>query len=97
MASDTQTDQRQNWRKAFTMIGPKTLRLRMETRRGEYGGDYGREAELWLLEQDEKAIALEAKRYRTIRLWAIIAGTVGALAAIAAWIAAWPIIIAWFR
>jgi hypothetical protein len=96
MAS-SQTDQRQNWRKAFEMIGSKTLRLRMETRRSEYAGDYGREAELWLLEQDAKAAALETKRFRTIRLWAIIAGVTGALAAIAAWIGAWPAIIGWFR
>jgi hypothetical protein len=79
------------------MIGREQLRLRLEHRRSEYAEDYGREAELWLLEQDAKAAALEARRFRTIRLWAIIGCVAGALAAIAAWIAAWPVIIGWFR
>jgi len=51
-------DQRESWRKAFAMIGPEQLRLRLEHRRNEYAGDYGREAELWLLEQDAAAAKL---------------------------------------
>ena len=46
------TGDRENWRKAFEMIGPETLRLRLEHRRNEYHGEYGREAEIWLLEKD---------------------------------------------
>jgi hypothetical protein len=46
------TDERESWRKAFEALGPQQLRLRLEHRRGEYDGEYGREAERWLLEQD---------------------------------------------
>ena len=53
------TDDRKNWRKAFEMIGPETLRLRLEHRRNEYQVDYGREAELWLIEKDAEAAAIE--------------------------------------
>ena len=89
------TDERQSWRKAFEALGPQQLRLRLEHRRGEYDGEYGREAERWLLEQDAKAAAVERKRFRTLRCWAIVAGVTGTLAALAAWIAAWPIIKGW--
>jgi len=41
----------ENWHKAFEMIGPEMLRLRMELRRGEYDGAYGRAAEEWLLKK----------------------------------------------
>lgn len=88
-------DERQSWRKAFELIGPQTLRLRLEHRRGEYDGDYGREAERWLQEQDAKATAVESKRFQTLRRWAIVAGVTGTLAAVAAWIVAWPIIKGW--
>jgi hypothetical protein len=86
---------RQNWRKAFQKIGPEQLRLRLEHRRNEYTGEYGLEAERWLLEQSEKSAAIEHGRFRTIRFWSIIGGVAGVLAAIAAWIAAWPVIASW--
>jgi hypothetical protein len=87
--------EKQNWRRAFEMIGPETLRLRLEHRRNEYANEYGREAELWLLEQDAKAAALEHDRFRTIRFWAIVGGVTGAVAAVAACIAAWPVVKEW--
>jgi hypothetical protein len=80
------TDERQSWRKAFEMIGPAQLRLRLEHRRLEMRPDYAREAEVWLLEKDAEAAAVERKRYETIRSWAIIAGIADVLAAIAGWI-----------
>ena len=42
------TDEGLSWRKAFEMIGPAKLRLRLEHRRNEYAPDYAREAELYL-------------------------------------------------
>jgi len=90
-------DERQSWRRAFEMIGPAQLRLRLEHRRNEYAPDYAREAELWLLEKDAEAAAVERKRYNTILRWAIIAGIAGVVAAIAAWIAAWPVIKDWIK
>jgi hypothetical protein len=49
----------ENWHKAFEMHGPETLRLRMEMRRGEYDGAYGRAAEEWLLEKKAQSDRLE--------------------------------------
>lgn len=88
-------DERQSWRRAFEMLGPEQLRLRLEFRRGEYSGEYGREAEKWLLEMDAKAATIELERFKTIRLWAIIAGVAGVAATIIALIAAWPVIKGW--
>ena len=91
------TDERANWRKAFEMIGPAQLRLRLEHRRSEFAPDYAREAETWLLEQDAEATATERKRFQTIRCWTVVAGIASILAAIAAWITAWPIVKVWIR
>jgi hypothetical protein len=74
----------ENWHKTFEMLGPETLRLRMEMRRGEYDGAYGRAAEEWLLEQKAQSDRLEEARYRTIKHWTVIAGVGGAIAAVAA-------------
>jgi hypothetical protein len=82
------TRERESWRKAFAMIGPETLRLRLETRRGEYTGEYAREAEKWLLEKDAEAAAMDRRRFSTIRFWTIIAAVAGVIAAVAAIIAA---------
>jgi len=54
-----------------------------------------REIQQWLIQEDAKAAAIEYGRFRTIRFWAVVGGVTGALAAIAAWIAAWPIIKSW--
>ena len=94
---DIVANERENWRKAFEKIGPEQLRLRLEHRRNEYADEYGREAELWLLEKDAETARIEHRRFRTIRFWAIIGGIASVTAAIAAWIAAWPVIIGWFR
>jgi hypothetical protein len=91
------TDERLSWHKAFEMIGPEQLRLRLEHRRNEMPPDYAREAEVWLLEKDAEAAAVERKRHETILRWAIIAGIASVLAAIAAWIAAWPVIKDWIK
>ena len=85
-------DERQSWRKAFEMLGPQQLRLRLELRRGEYSGEYGREAELWLLEKEAEAAVIERERFETVRRWAMIAGVAGIVAAIVGLIAAWPVI-----
>jgi hypothetical protein len=52
-------DERQNWRKAFEMIGPAQLRLRLEHRRNEFAPEYAREAEIWLIEKDAEAAAVK--------------------------------------
>lgn len=88
-------DERQSWRKAFEMLGPEQLRLRLEFRRSEYSGEYGREAEKWLLEKDAEATAIELERFRTVRRWAIIAGVAGIAATIIGLIAAWPVVKSW--
>lgn len=91
------SSEHQNWRKAFEKIGPAQLRLRLEHRRTEFSPEYAREAEAWLLERDAEAAATELLRFRKILRWAIIAGVAGVLAAIPAWIAAWPVIREWFK
>jgi hypothetical protein len=83
------TDEEKSWRKAFAMIGPDTLRLRLEFRRNEFSDPYARCAERWLLEQKAAADQVEAARFRTIRRWTITAAIAGVIAAIAALIAAW--------
>jgi hypothetical protein len=70
----------ENWHKAFEMIGPEMLRLRMEMRRGEYDGAYGRAAEEWLLKKKAESDRLEAARFRTIKRWAVIAAIAGIVA-----------------
>jgi hypothetical protein len=90
-------DERKKWREAFELTGPELLRLQMETRRNEFGADYTREAELWLLEKDAQAAAIESKRFQTIRRWSIIGGVAAVVAAIAGLIAAWPVIKEWLR
>jgi hypothetical protein len=79
------------------MIGPEQLRLRLEHRRTEIPDDYAREAERWLLEKAAETAAIHRKRFQTIRCWAVVGGVSGVLAAIAAWIAAWPVIKEWIR
>jgi hypothetical protein len=74
----------ENWYEAFEMLGPETLRLRMEMRRAEYDGAYGRAAEKWLLEKRAQSDRLEEARYRTIKRWTVIAGVAGVIAAVAA-------------
>lgn len=89
--------ERESRRKAFEKLGPEQLRLRLEYRRDEYAGDYGREAETWLFEKAAEAAALERIRFETIRRWAIIGSVVAVVAAIAGLIAAWPVIASWIR
>jgi hypothetical protein len=54
-----------------------------------------REIRQWLSERDAKAASIERHRYQVIRLWTIFAAVTGSLAAIAAWLAAWPVIKEW--
>jgi hypothetical protein len=82
----------ENWRRAFEMIGPKTLRLRLETRRNEFSPDYARAAEIWLLEQDAAAERKETTRFNMIKRWTIAAAIAGIIAALGGAIAAWPVI-----
>jgi hypothetical protein len=90
------TSERESWRRAFEMIGPEQLRLRLEFRRSEYSGEYGQEAERWLSEKAAEAARIERERFAVIRSWAIIAGVAGIAAAIAGGIAAWPVFKGWF-
>jgi hypothetical protein len=84
--------ERASWRKAFDMIGPMQMQLRLEHRRNEFGPEYAREAELWLLEKDAEAKATETSRFKTIRLWTIVAAVASVVAAIGSIIAAWPVL-----
>jgi hypothetical protein len=77
-----------SWRKAFEMVGPETLRL--ELARNNYEPEYRRAAIEWLLKQDAKAAAIERGRFWAMLLWTIIA-------AVAAVIAAWPVVQGWIR
>jgi hypothetical protein len=79
----------ENWHKVFEMIGPDTLRLRMEMRRAEYDGAYGRAAEEWLLKKKVEADWLEEARFRTMKRWTVVAATAGIVAALAAVAAAY--------
>jgi hypothetical protein len=86
-----------NWRKAFEMIGPDQLRLRVESRRAEFSPQYARAAEVWILEQAAKKDALERSRFQRILGWSI-AGFVAALvAAIAAAVSALPVVWGFFK
>jgi hypothetical protein len=97
MSDHVNKTEHERWRAAFEMIGPETLRLRLEHRRNEYSGEYGRCAEMWLLEKDAESATTERERFRTIRRWTIIAGLSGIIAAIVGSISAWPIIERWIR
>lgn len=77
-------DETKTWHKAFEMIGPETLRLRLEARRNEFSPEYTRAAEIWILEQEANKAALEARRYRKVLGWARIAGWAGIVGAVAA-------------
>jgi hypothetical protein len=94
-AEISMSDDRQSWRRAFEMLGPEQLRLRLEYRQNEYAGEYGREAERWLLEKAAEAKAIARTRFRTLRLWAIIGGVAAVVAALAGSIAAWPVVKGW--
>lgn len=89
------TSERQSWREAFEKLGPEQLRLRLEYRRNEYTGDYGRETEMWLFEKAAEAAAVERERFETVRRWAVIGGVAAVVAAIAGLIAAWPVVKSW--
>jgi hypothetical protein len=86
--------ERASWRKAFEMIGPETLRLRLENRPTHFPPEYARQAELWLLEKDAEVRIVETRRFNTIRLWTIAAAVAGAVAAVAGIVAAIASIIA---
>jgi len=75
--------ERQNWRKAFKLLGRETLRLQLV--RNDFAGEYRDEAIKWLREEDDKADAIERRKYWTMLI-------VTGIAAIAALIAAWPVI-----
>jgi hypothetical protein len=84
--------EQESWRKAFEMIGPDQLRLRLEFRRNEFSPQYARAAELWILEQEEEKAALEAGRYRKVLWWTIAGFAVALIAALAAVVSAWPVV-----
>lgn len=85
----------EKYRQEFERLTPDHLRLRMETRAPTFAGEYARAAEEWLLEQQAKADAIEAAHFRSIRKWTILAAVAGTVAAVAAGIAAWPIVKGW--
>ena len=75
------------------MIGPEQLSSIAETNFHQIT----REAQIWLREKAAEVAVIERKRFQTILIWAINAGIAGVLAAIAAWIAAWPVVKEWIR
>jgi hypothetical protein len=85
----------EKYRQEFERLTPDSLRLRMETRAAQFSGEYARAAEDWLLEQQANADAIEAARFRSIRKWTILAAVAGTVAAVAAGIAAGPIVKGW--
>jgi uncharacterized membrane protein YdbT with pleckstrin-like domain len=91
----TDKDELERWRKAFEKTGPETLRLQLG--RSDHTGEYRQEAIKWLLEQDARAATIERERFQTMRRWTIIGVVVAGIAAIAALIAAWPVIKDWIR
>ena len=92
----TSTEQ-ESWRKAFEMIGPDQLRLRLEARRDEIPLPYARAAEAWISQQDAKKAALEASRYRKILGWIIAGFCVAFVAALAVVISAIPVVLDFFK
>ncbi len=88
------TDEERSWRNEFAMIGPGTLRMRLEHRRGELSDAYAHFAEQWLWEQQRATDLRETTRFKTIKRWTVTAAIAGIVAAIAAVIAAvftvWP-------
>jgi hypothetical protein len=91
------TDQEAKWRKGFEMVGPDTLRLQLATVLSSQSTEYKRCAEKWILEKDAEAAAVDRERFQKVLRWAIIAAAASVLAAIAAWVAAWPIMKEWLR
>jgi hypothetical protein len=83
------TSEPANWHKAFETIGSACVRLQLETRRNEYPAEYTKEAYAWLREKEAEAAE------RSLLRWAIVAGAAAILGAIAAWIAAFPVIKEW--
>ena len=91
------SSEQEGWRKAFEMIGPDQLRLRLEARRDEFPPQYARAAEAWILQQDAKKAALEASRYRKILGWTMAGFFVALVAALAAAISAIPVVRDFFK
>lgn len=89
------TDQEAQWRKGFEKIGPDMLWLQLVDTRIVSDTRYIRCAQAWILEKEAEKATIETKRFQKVLRWAIIASVAGVLAAIAAWVAAWPIIKAW--
>ena len=86
------TDEKKNWRKAFEMVGPDTLRLKLATSNVTLATEYIRCAEKWILEKEAEKAAVESKGFHKILGWTI-AGTLAAIiAAVAAIISAWPVV-----
>jgi hypothetical protein len=94
MATDTE---RRSWREACDMVGPATMRLRLEHRRNGFSPEHACEIELWLLDKekelsdkDREARPTETRRVNRIRDWTIVAAWAGVVATIGSAIAAWP-------
>lgn len=91
------TAEEDSWRRAFEMVGPDQLRLRLESRRSEFSPQYARAAEVWILEQDAKKDALERSRFRKILGWSIAGFFAALVAAIAAVVSALPVVWGFFK
>ena len=93
------TEERQNIRDYFETIGSQKLRLLLEHYPNALPTEYVGDAVAWLLEKEaEAAFAIERGRCSRILTWTtIVVAAVGAVEAVAAWIAAWPVITAWIR
>ena len=88
-------------RAALDALDPEVVRIRlMESRTGPgadirgfnvKGGCIPRShIEEWLIEQNKKAAAVDRSRYRKVLLWTVVA-------AVAALVAAWPVVEPWIR
>lgn len=82
MVKTMSEQQETDWRKAFEILGPETLRLRLKSRPTEFSPYYARAAQIWLLEQQANKKALEAQRNGKILVGTIV-GTVVAMFAAA--------------
>ena len=91
--------ERENLRQAFQIIGPPKLRFLLEHYPDEFPPNMFGDAVAWLRENEtDNAAVVERDRWFRILTWTtIVVAAVGAVGALAAWTAAWPIAKEWIR
>jgi hypothetical protein len=91
----SQADAERRWRDEMDRLGIHLVRERFADRRPVIDiAPYPETAfiEKWLREKQAVAERREDARFKTIRLWTIIAAVAGTIAALASIIAAWPVV-----